>query len=735
VSEDNVDNKAGRPKQNSQGISEVAYAKRVREGKRLEKATGWPWPAAEVNHVLGTPKKLDDDVKRWRTRLITQIQEGEIECDPALVGLERTGVAARVDEYTGLLREIARILALLHGTPDLGNKSDPVDELVYIMLSRKTAEGAYQEAFNRLKERFPGWDDVADATTEEIEKIIRPGGLSEKKAASIIAALQKIRDTFGSCSLDDTAGWSDEEVENFLCTLPEVQKKTAYCVMMYAMGRKVFPVDTHVGRILQRVAPARILRIDLDGQDHKKLQANLPDLVPPALYRSLHVNLIMHGREVCKAKNPACGDCEIARFCGLHRDEQVKIALASDAPIFMDFFCGAGGLSLGLSRAGFRPVLAVDSDPSATRTYKWNETSISVENVLTADIRELEVEDLESRLAGKRLDLMVGAPPCQGFSYVGNRSKLFISARKALHAYTVEQDDRTYLYEYFVGAALELRPRILLMENVPGMDSRRRDGPSYMQRAADLLEDKGYLTAIWNLNAASYGIPQKRQRKFLVASLTGSVPVILEREFQDRARVNFDTDALPPITLEQAIFDLPPLEADDGAVIMKKTPTISDDDPRFRFYLTNPRFRLKAEEKLIYNHRSRYQNDRDLELYALLRPGENSVHVLERYERNDLMRYRADIFDDKYSKMKPDEPSRTIVSHLAKDGNSYIHPEQTRSITPREAARVQSFPDDHVFCGSSTDQWTQIGNAVPPALACAIGAHLKEFLERTGRTA
>src|SRR5262249_5983364 len=123
-------------------------------------------------------------------------------------------------------------------------------------------------------------------------------------------------------------------------------------------------------------------------------------------------------------------------------------------------------------------------------------------------------------------------------------------------------------------------------------------------------------------------------------------------------------------------------------------------------------------------------NARDLELYRLLQPGEDSVHAIERHGREDLMRYRRDVFDDKYHKLRPDSPSKTIVAHLAKDGNGYVHPRQNRSITIREAARIQSFRDDYIFCGSPTDQWVQVGNAVPPLLAEAIAKTRLPLLRR-----
>jgi DNA (cytosine-5)-methyltransferase 1 len=142
------------------------------------------------------------------------------------------------------------------------------------------------------------------------------------------------------------------------------------------------------------------------------------------------------------------------------------------------------------------------------------------------------------------------------------------------------------------------------------------------------------------------------------------------------------------------------------------------------------KFSLLTSPLLIYNHRSRYNNKADFELFATLRPGEDSVHAIERHGRADLMRCRRDVFDDKYARLRADRPSNTIVSHLARDGNGYIHPSQVRSITVREAARLQSFEGDYIFCGSPSDQWVQVGNAVPPLVGEAIGRSILDALRR-----
>ena len=175
---------------------------------------------------------------------------------------------------------------------------------------------------------------------------------------------------------------------------------------------------------------------------------------------------------------------------------------------------------------------------------------------------------------------------------------------------------------------------------------------------------------------------------------------------------------MPAVTFDEAGFDLPPRQAGDGHVVDLWPSRGDPSSARYRRYLA--KFGILSTSRLLFNHTVRYHNERDLELYALLRPGEDSVHALERHGRPDLMRYRSDVFDDKYARLRGDRPSKTIVSHLAKDGNGYIHPSQVRSITVREAARLQSFGDDFVFSGAPKDQWIHVGNAVPPLLAEAV---------------
>ena len=533
------------------------------------------------------------------------------------------------------------------------------------------------------------------------------------------------RSRFGAVSERDSVDMIRTKLDDGISHLREVSRLLSilYGSNEQTVASQSSSISPDADRVLSRVGIYRELGLSFDGASASQRRRLLAELIPPNLLQPLQVDLTAHGREVCRTNKMSCGVCEIRNFCSTYRKEQCRRAeKSSELPTAVDLFSGAGGLSEGLTRAGFRVLLALDSDPLALRTYRLNHPTIPDHRILCRDVQTLRPGELRRLLGRERIDLLAGAPPCQGFSHAGFRSKVTRTG------YRVGRDDRNFLFEYMVAAALELRPRMFLMENVPGMQSARKEKLSFLEAAAHMLEERGgFRTAIWRLNASGQGVPQDRLRYFLVASATGELPVPPAEEYQDH-RQDFDVDALPPVTIQEAIFDLPPRAAGEGLAVEACNNAVSRSDLRARRYLI--KFRLLSESRLIYNHTVRYHNPRDLELYSLLRPGEDSIHVLERHGRADLMRYRRDVFDDKYARLRGDRPSKTIVAHLAKDGNGYVHPTQVRSISIREAARLQSFRDDYAFCGSPSDQWTQVGNAVPPVLAEKIAGSFLQLLKR-----
>ncbi|WP_188901796.1 endonuclease III domain-containing protein [Deinococcus aerophilus] len=226
---------------------------------------------------------------------------------------------------------MTRVLQETYTERDLGNHSDPLDELIYIMISRRTREGAYQDVFRRLQTRFPDWGEMAGAEAREIHAITGTAGMGVQRAADLGQTMRLIGNQFGRYSLDDLQDWTDDRVEGFLTTLPGVGPKTAYCVLMYSLGRAAFPVDTHNLRVLARAGVFHEAGLDLTHLDHKRGQAVLADLIAPELRHSLHVSLVLHGRDVCQPR-PRCGGCAVNHLCDFYRARQTQVNRTSSLP-------------------------------------------------------------------------------------------------------------------------------------------------------------------------------------------------------------------------------------------------------------------------------------------------------------------------------------------------------------------------------------------------------------------
>lgn len=212
------------------------------------------------------------------------------------------------------LRDLAEALHTIHGTPHLGNRLDPTEELVYIVLSRKTAERAYRPAFDRLR-ALGTWDEILGLPIGTITSAIQGCGLERKKALAISEGLRTIAEKFGEPDLAAARDLPDEDLFSFLNSLPEIGPKSALCIMLFAFSRPVFPVDAHVGRVLARLGIFEQLGLDLTPMDHRRRQRVLLHVVPPDLRYGLHVNLVQHGRKICTASRPACSLCPFAGEC------------------------------------------------------------------------------------------------------------------------------------------------------------------------------------------------------------------------------------------------------------------------------------------------------------------------------------------------------------------------------------------------------------------------------------
>ena len=207
------------------------------------------------------------------------------------------------------VREIEQRLRKAYGQPRHFNPEDPLDDLIFLVLSRMTQEIKYVRTYSRLRGSLSTWYEVRDAPPDELEALIHEAGLAPTKAAQIQAILAEIEAREGILSLHRLRSAPDDEVERYLTSLPGVARKTALCVMLYTLERDVLPVDTHVWRVAQRLglAPAG----EWSGGRGRALEA----AIPRELRGSLHVTIVAHGREVCRARTPSCGNCTLADLC------------------------------------------------------------------------------------------------------------------------------------------------------------------------------------------------------------------------------------------------------------------------------------------------------------------------------------------------------------------------------------------------------------------------------------
>ena len=368
---------------------------------------------------------------------------------------------------------------------------------------------------------------------------------------------------------------------------------------------------------------------------------------------------------------------------------------------FIDLFAGCGGLSLGMEQAGFSPIFANEIWGPAATTYRRNR-GLPEDQVFVGDINYL-VEHLSDFKLPKRVDMVCGGPPCQGFS-MANRQRVI-------------DDPRNQLYKAYLRFLSQVRPMFFVMENVRGMANRIDEIVDNFRTA--LGNEYSFAHAL--LNAANFGVPQNRERFIFIGNRVGV----------DSQKV-FDTlneGTYPSFVLRDALDGLPELghKANKG-------PSDEESDAVGYFqcefqYVQSPFFRYlngRRKVKWLFNHKNRYNNERDIEIYTRLPQGGNSLHP----SIADIMPYsrRNDIFKDKYFKLENDNVCKTITAHMKFDCNMYIHPWESRGLSPREAARIQTFPDDYVITGSQNMWYAQVGNAVPVKLAKAIGDGIMKFV-------
>lgn len=384
----------------------------------------------------------------------------------------------------------------------------------------------------------------------------------------------------------------------------------------------------------------------------------------------------------------------------------------------LDLFAGAGGFSEGLSEAGFHSLFASEIVPVYANTYKLNHPGAKV---FTADIRSLNADKVLSELGLERgqLDLLAGGPPCQGFS-------INAPVRSVL-------DQRNHLFKEYLRFVDTFAPRAVLIENVPGLVSFEHGAT--LHAILDALAQLGYGADVRILGAAYYGVPQMRWRT-IILGLRGKVlppAAFPEPIYHAPIRPNFTTTfdgqmlvKLPApevsaafTTVKEAIGDLPPLICGERGEEVKE-------------YISEPfcdyQRRLRIGSSGVYNHEAPRLSKINLERLKHIRPGGNWTDIPDDLLPKGMKRANRGDHTKRYGRVTADGLASTILTKCDPHWGAYFHYEQERSFTVREAARIQSFPDHYIFTGTIAEQFAQVGNAVPPLLAEAVGLTLKSIL-------
>ncbi|GAB6073603.1 DNA cytosine methyltransferase [Nautilia lithotrophica] len=345
----------------------------------------------------------------------------------------------------------------------------------------------------------------------------------------------------------------------------------------------------------------------------------------------------------------------------------------------VDLFCGAGGFSFGFELAGLKVKYGIDVWEPALRSFKENH---DYSEVLMEDIFEFKGKRLNEIFS--QIDVILGGPPCQAFSTVGKRAL---------------DDKRALLVKEYARIIKEVKPQVFVFENVKGFPSFAKG--ILLREILDLFDSLGYELTFGVLNAKDYGVPQNRERFIIIGALDKKI------EFPEP--LNFEW------SFRDATSDLPEIHAGEKA----------------ERYLTEPqndlqRYYRRKSPEVLTEHEAKNHSNKLLEMMKFIPEGKSAHEVF--LNMPEELRPTSG-YKNTYKRIKWDEPAPTITrNYCVPSSSNCIHPQYNRALTLREAARIQSFPDDFVFYGSDTDKRIQVGNAVPPLLGKAIAEQiLKSF--------
>lgn len=383
----------------------------------------------------------------------------------------------------------------------------------------------------------------------------------------------------------------------------------------------------------------------------------------------------------------------------------------------LDTFAGAGGFSLGFELAGAKVIGAIEIDSWACETFKFNHPNAAV---LQGDITQISDNEILEAFKDDKPDIILGGPPCQGFSICNKNNG-------------DPKDPRNSLFEEFIRIGSILKPTIMIMENVPNlMKAQTKNRDLIIDIIKKELEKLGYYVESCILESTDYGIPQIRKRLIVVATKKKMINLFPEKTHSaTNNQIFFERELKKCPTLWDAISDLPDIEAGEGAEIAEYTKPPQNEYQKI----------LRKDATKLYNHKSMNHSKRLVERFASMRWGDSTSDVPEHLRpiKRNGTEFSEKAYDQNNRRMHPDRPCHTIPASFYAN---FVHPYKNRNFTAREGARIQSFPDWYVFKGKPTVvshkllqregrleekhlcQYSQIGNAVPPLMAKAIAENI-----------
>jgi len=389
---------------------------------------------------------------------------------------------------------------------------------------------------------------------------------------------------------------------------------------------------------------------------------------------------------------------------------------------FIDLFCGAGGFSKGLEMAGFECIGGIELKEVIAKTHQLNHKH---SKTVFGDIREISPEKFAEIIGTNHVDVIIGGPPCPTFSTIGDAKIRSVTGKPT------SEDPRNQLFLEYLKYVDYFRPDIFVIENVPNFITKYKG--AIFNAAVEIIEnigkdDEGNGEGIYEVekpvqvvNSVYYGVPQTRRRMMLVAHKKTEKKFYYPQPTHYYDQTDEESKKLKPCTtVEDAIGDLPnitdnwritemPYSKDEGLTEYQKI------------------MRMHGNGKTVKNNICRMSNDRAKKVFPHMPQGSKYMDLPP--EIRKILPFREDIFQDRLKRLVLKEPSWTVIAHIGMDGYMYIHPTENRTLSVREAARIQSFPDDFEFVGNQQETYVQVGNAVPPLLGKAIGESIKKYLE------